>query len=424
MSVDINPAFFLAVVGLVLILIGIMGGEKKSFKLPLVDAPLPVPKKLSHKLLVVGLGILLMLLGLVGGFIPIFQTVIDGANGTASAQQFTVTVSTGGAPTVSNSASLTPLSLSLTNVHTLIPTSTLTLSQTPDSFVTITPTPEPTPLGGSNEIAFISQSLSVGVDAIILYDVSTKKSTYLLDAKYGAGLDWSNDGVMVAFSSDQGDGPQIYVFDSAGNPEPIKTDRVDMRPAWSPDRKQLAFESSILDPNQPSAVSGSADIYIYDFDKGTLRVAISSNSDDVDVNWHPTEEKLVYTSWQSRSADIYEFDLNTKRPTSLIASSASETDPRYSPSGRYIAYTESQSAGGYGVAIYDVEQGKTIKRFVEKNVGLENSDWSPDEKWLVVSCAYGDKASQREICLIEISTGDIHRLTNNQVYDNWPAWLP
>jgi TolB protein len=49
---------------------------------------------------------------------------------------------------------------------------------------------------------------------------------------------------------------------------------------------------------------------------------------------------------------------------------------------------------------------------------------SPDGRWLVFDKWWNNDESNGEIMLLELATGGLTRLTENDVYDGYPAWFP
>lgn len=403
---ELAPGVFFTVFGAGLLLLPILGGGRsKTFVFPILNLRLSVPSTRAQKISVGLIGFSVMSVGVFLLLAPLRE------QGTATAH---ATESTSPPPVSSGS------SLSATSTFTAI-TSESTLPGTPSaipqsiSSATASSFPSPTPIGGSDEIAFVSQGANQNY--IYLYTISTGRRTRLpLTEGVDGGIAWSKNGSTWAFSANRGEGLQIYVLTDNG----ATVDKVSMgtnpknRPSWSPDGNQIAFEVN----------EKASNIYIYGFKTRDTHREISDPGDDVDADWSPDSSKLAYVSWASGSADIYEWNILSNTQTLLIATSAPETAPSWSPSGKYLAYTEIQENGAVGIAIYDLDQNKTIHRIVEPKVALDKASWSPDEKWLLMSCQYHEGDVYFEICKYDIDSRTFYRITDNETYEDWPVWLP
>jgi TolB protein len=74
----------------------------------------------------------------------------------------------------------------------------------------------------------------------------------------------------------------------------------DMRPAWSPDGKRIAFTSGR---------DGNHEIYVCNADGGNLqRVTNHPARDDYPI-WHPDGKRLVIVSHRSGDTDLYLIEL-------------------------------------------------------------------------------------------------------------------
>jgi WD40 repeat protein len=87
-----------------------------------------------------------------------------------------------------------------------------------------------------------------GGRSIQVYDVASQQTTTLFDfspASYDSGPAWSPDGKEIAFESDLDGDMDIYIMNADGtNVRQITHNTIwDEGPAWSPDGRQLAFSS-------------------------------------------------------------------------------------------------------------------------------------------------------------------------------------
>ncbi len=135
---------------------------------------------------------------------------------------------------------------------------------------------------------------------------------------------WSpGDGSYIAFMTNRDGNWEIYRMDTqGGNPKNLTHDPSDDEmPAWSPDGKQIAFESNRLtqtqdsspvgdlDPTSPSlnpCVIASRDIGITDFDGRTVNWPDHRrDSDDRSPSWSPDGRYIVFSSDRRNGNDLY-----------------------------------------------------------------------------------------------------------------------
>lgn len=154
--------------------------------------------------------------------------------------------------------------------------------------------------------------------------------------------DWSPDGRLIAFDSDQaGAGPVTYVMRADGSHVRQLTDTAfSADPAWSPSGKRIAIEADWGD------YPASEGIYTFRFRKSGL---IGQN-DAVRV---------------TTAAPDAEFD----------------SEPQYSPDGKWIAFTRFKSAEQS--AIFRVRpDGSHLQQLTEFAENGSAPDWSPNGKWI------------------------------------------
>ena len=98
---------------------------------------------------------------------------------------------------------------------------------------------------------------------------------------------WSPDGTRIAFASFRDDNPEIYTLnfaDAMHAPESVSPLRLtnnpahDLKPAWSPDGKQIAFQSDR---------SGSFQIYVVNPDGSGPLIRLTNSSENQYPAWQP-----------------------------------------------------------------------------------------------------------------------------------------
>jgi Tol biopolymer transport system component len=194
-------------------------------------------------------------------------------------------------------------------------------------------------------------------------------------------------------------------------------------PAWSPDGKRIAFESS--EPGR------GTDIFVMKAD-GTgitnltrtldLSVAFSSSS----PTWSPDGSQIAFTSQavteSGSSYDIFVMNADGSAITNVTNSfPANESQPAWSSTG-LIAYQ-------HGAAIWTMRPDGTSQQ--DTGIDGSNPDWSPDGTKLAYSgFGYYDPAApccnstNYDIFVSNADGSDPVNLTSSRGRYFWPAWSP
>ena len=104
-------------------------------------------------------------------------------------------------------------------------------------------------------------------------------------------------------------------------------------PRWSPDRKEIVFSAKL--PDTPW------NIYLISSEGGTPE-RLPSEHNQMDANWSPDGNSLVFAPVDDPNAPIYTMDLRTKR-VSAVPGSSGLFSSHWSPDGRFIAALKDDS---------------------------------------------------------------------------------
>jgi len=98
--------------------------------------------------------------------------------------------------------------------------------------------------------------------------------------------------------------------------------------------------------------------------------------------------------------------------------------PIWSPDGNSIAYASGvySPSIGYQYDLMLMQPDGTAVQQVTSNLNVAGKfSWSPDGRRIALRAGLGSAA---EIYVIDVSSGEIVRLTNNAVEDANPVWRP
>ena len=189
--------------------------------------------------------------------------------------------------------------------------------------------PNSTATGGQGQIAIVSRSGTV--TSVVNDSVTLGLASSSLRFSPDAGS------IMAAVSSAPNT-TDLWIHDLGRSARTKLTDQGpnNAGPTWSPDGKQVAFNSTREPPG----------IYVQSLDApGSAKLVLRRGpSSQTPGAWSPDGRTLVFMEANPRTgSDLWTLTLDGKAAP-LLATSAQERDPRLSPDGRWLAY-QSNTAG-------------------------------------------------------------------------------
>ena len=204
---------------------------------------------------------------------------------------------------------------------------------------------------------------------VIRYDSGNHQFVPYLSGISAEGLAFSQDGQWVAYTS-YPDG-MLWRSKVDGSERLQLTFRPLRRaflPRWSPDGKQIAFNAIVPD--------ASWNIFLVSSNGGTPQRILPSEQTQMDANWSPDGNSLVFGSVFVPNAPIYIIDLRSKRASPLPGSNGLFS-PHWSPDGRQIAAITTERPRK--LMLFDFSTHKWTELFGSE-MGYEN--WSRDGKYI------------------------------------------
>jgi hypothetical protein len=194
----------------------------------------------------------------------------------------------------------------------------------------------------------------------------------------------------IAFSAASKGTFHIFVTRGGRVVQLTDADGSDLAPAWSPDRRQIAFQSNR---------DGNWETYVMNADGSNTRRLTHDDARDGEP------------SWTSSGSLTHVHD-------SVIVGSGSEGEwPSWSPDGESLAYDVPFGEHAYGIAIngpgYGIhEYGSPDDR---------RPSWSPNGQHIAFECRLGDRW---RICVIDRGGRHLRVLTPHTSDAYTPAWSP
>ncbi|SFF32168.1 TolB protein [Fontimonas thermophila] len=204
---------------------------------------------------------------------------------------------------------------------------------------------------------------------------------------------------------------QLIVADSDGeNPRVVATSREPlMSPAWSPDRKQLAYVGY---------ERGRSAVYLHTLATGEVKRLVSERGINGSPVFSPDGRYLALTLSFENNPDIYIIDLRSGTRRRLTDHYGIDTEPAWSPDGTKIAFT-SDRGGQPQIYEIGIEGGDPRRLTFQGRQNLRPS-YSPDGRSLVLVNLEGGRY---RIGLLDLATGDM-RLLSDGPLDESPSFAP
>ena len=307
---------------------------------------------------------------------------------------------------------------------------TETPSPTETAIPTITPTPQPTLMGGgSGEIAFASDSSgTVQIHLIKADGTGLRQITSISEG--ACQPDWAPDGQRIVFISPCSGNQEVYpgsalfVINADGtNLIPLPTmPGGDFDPAWSPDGKQIAF-TTFRDGGRPR-------IYLYNLEDNSMK-ALSDPADpysrDSQPAWSPDGTQIAFITTRRGPSQVWIMTPDGKNQELFSHSKdSSNSHPTWSPDGQLILYTQIPFQGGLPrLAVARVEEAglrEVVIRAEQRSTPMREGRYSPDGLWVAFEgWPFGGR---HDIYISTANGAGLQQLTIEIQPDFDPAWRP
>jgi TolB protein len=204
----------------------------------------------------------------------------------------------------------------------------------------------------------------------------------------------------------------------------------DAYPFWSPDGKQVVFQS-----DRHTNMSGDFAIYIMDVDGTNIRrLTFREESDETPV-WSPDGSKILFSSYvKAEDNELFLMKTDGTDITQLTNHPGRDGHQKFSPDGTRIIFNSQRDDDGKGeirnYEIYEMKlDGSDIGRLTDFPEWDTYPSISPDGSkivWRRVLPTGGTSDSGRnsEIFVMNRDGSDPMNLTNHSAFDGYPSWSP
>ena len=178
--------------------------------------------------------------------------------------------------------------------------------------------------------------------------------------------------------------------------------------SFSPAEDRLAFGS---------VRGGIPDIHLLDMADGTTEVVTPGGGWDRGASWSPNGPLLAFQNASDGDDEIYLLELETGERRRLTDNEVPDTVPVWSPDGRSIAFSRGVR-GDRDVWVLEVASGQE-SRLTSSLADQWWPAWSPDGSEIAFM-----NETDGEIEVVERHGFGYRRLTEDAVFDGFPAWSP
>lgn len=234
---------------------------------------------------------------------------------------------------------------------------------------------------------------------LVRYDSKTNEFNVYLGGISADHVEFSPDGKWIAYSTY----PDGIIWRSRLD----HTERLQLSPSsltawfprWSPDGKHIAFIAT--------SEGKPIKIYVVSSNGGSPQLLISDLNNQIDPNWSPDGNSLMYATEPAGSSNKPEgsrieiMDLKSRRTSSLPGAGGLNA-PRWSPDGRFVVATAltRDKWRSPGVVIFDFKTGAWTAL---EDDPIDNKWWSRDGKYF-----YFDKYANGDPAIFRIRMSDRH----------------
>jgi tol-pal system beta propeller repeat protein TolB len=185
---------------------------------------------------------------------------------------------------------------------------------------------------------------------------------------------------------------------------------------WSPDGKTLCFsiivmENGVFDRNR-------WEIGTINSETGEIKRLTADNTDDDWPAYSPDGKQIAFQSERDGNSEIYTMDVNGKNAHRLTSNNSKDYHPDWSPAGQEIIFISDRDGNPELYKMQD--NGNHQLRLTQTPFREFNPQWSPDAKKIIY---YLEKGNQKDQIYITDQNGGVPtQMTTDSTHNVYPSW--
>jgi Tol biopolymer transport system component len=195
------------------------------------------------------------------------------------------------------------------------------------------------------------------------------------------------------------------------------TTATNVRPAWSPDGKTIAYQS-----NQDNTYH----IYVMNSDGSNVRQLTSGDNDDRHPNWSPDGKTIAVDTGDQIKREIALIDVASKNRTAVTKLGVTAQFPSFSPDGKTIAFfvynlgtMDLWTVGKDGSNPAAVTRQLATEANNQCTFACHAARWSPDG----TKVAFSDGDNARVLLMSSLTSGTATPISPDDEKSHFPVFL-